>query len=88
MGICRYFCAFTKNRKDKIFNKGQGKISEDLDVRTYIKSVRNLKIMENVLLNENQRTLMNYQKAKVIESGSTSNSDDKCVEPAVLQACD
>ena len=44
--------------------------------------------MENVLLNENQRFLMNYQKAKVIESGSTSNSNDKCVEPAELQACD
>ena len=39
--------------------------------------------MQNVLLTEKQRNLLHFQKAKVIESGSTSGSDDKAIEPSV-----
>jgi len=60
MGLCGKLCACGNKRKTKIFNKGRRKISEDLDIRTYIKSVRNLKIIQNVLLSEHQRTLLNY----------------------------
>jgi hypothetical protein len=60
MGVCGKLCSCGDKRKVKIFNKGRRKITEDLDVRTYIKSVRNLKIMQNVLLTEHQRALMNY----------------------------
>lgn len=39
--------------------------------------------MQNVLLNERQRNLLNYQKVKVLESGSTSASDDWHKEASV-----
>ena len=39
--------------------------------------------MQNVLLSEKQRTMMNYQKLKVLDDGSTSGSDDRFYEPSV-----
>jgi hypothetical protein len=31
-----------------------------LDLRTYVKAIRHVKIMQNVLLTERQRTLLNF----------------------------
>ena len=39
--------------------------------------------MQNVLLSEKQRTIMNFQKIKVLEDGSTSGSDERFYEPSV-----
>lgn len=39
--------------------------------------------MQNVLLTERQRALLNFQKVKVLESGSSSESDDFHIEPSV-----
>ena len=36
-----------------------------------------------MLLSDRERALLNFQKAKVLESGSTSASDDWSYEPAV-----
>ena len=38
-----------------------------------------------MLLDERQRTLLNYQKCKVIESGESSESDDQNLEPSVVR---
>lgn len=76
-------CCCCASRNDKLFKKGRKKISIDLDLRTYIKAIRHVQIMQNVLLNERQRTLLNFQKSKVLESGSSSESDDFHTEPAI-----
>lgn len=39
--------------------------------------------MQNTLLSANQRSLVNYQKLKVLDSGSTSESDEREYEPSV-----
>ena len=68
---------------DRQFQKGRRQVTLDLDLRTYIKSIRHVQILQNVLLTEKQRTLMNFQKAKVLEDGSTTGSDERFYEPAV-----
>jgi len=77
--VKRIFFCCKKDRGDKtmaLFEKGRKKINGDLDLRTYIKSVRHVQILQNVLLSEKQRSLLYFQKGKVIEFGSTSESDD------------
>jgi len=75
-----------RSRRDEFFRKGRRKITLDLDLRTYIKSIRNTHILLNVLLNDRQRALLPYQKSKVLESGSSSESDDVALEPSVLRS--
>ena len=81
LGPLKYVCK--KKRKDDLFRKGQKKIQTDLDLRTYINSIRHIKILQSVLLNERQRMLLPFQKRKVIDSGSSSESDDFHLETAV-----
>jgi len=76
-------CCCPLDRKDKLFKKGIRKIKLDLDLRTYIKSIRHIQILHKVLFTERQRNLLNFQKAKVLESGSTSASEDFYYEPAI-----
>jgi hypothetical protein len=40
------------DRKDKLFKKGIRKIKLDLDLRTYIKSIRHIQILHKVLFTE------------------------------------
>jgi len=76
-------CGKGSSRTGQLFEKGRRKVRLDLDLRTYIKNIRNVQIMQNVLMSEKQRNLMNFQQAKVLESGSTSGSDDRHYEPSI-----
>ena len=48
-----------------------------------MKNIRHVQILCNSLLNEKQRNLVNFQKLKVLDSCSTSESDDRYYEPSV-----
>ena len=52
-------------------------------MRTYLKNIRNVQLLCNSLLSEKQRSLMNFQKLKVIDSGTTSESDERYYEPNI-----
>ena len=78
------FYCWKKERRDDHFKKGKRKIGLDLDLRTYLKSIRTLRLLENVLLNDRQRMLLAFQKQKVIQSGSSSESSDFHQEEAIL----
>ena len=45
-------CCCRLGRKDKLLKKGMRKIKMDLDLRTYMKAIRHLQIMQNVLLTD------------------------------------
>lgn len=76
-------CSRKNNRHHRMFQKGTQRIDKDIDLRTYLKNIRNVHLLANTLLNERQRTLLNFQKLKVIDSCSTSESDDRHYEPNV-----
>lgn len=54
-----------------------------MDLRTYLKNIRHVQLLTNTLLSEKQRSLLSFQKLKVLDSGSTSDSDDRFYEPSV-----
>ena len=47
----------------------------ELDVITLIKSIRQLRLFSQILLSEDQRMLLKYQRSNLIESGSSSSCD-------------
>jgi len=53
-------CSKRSNRDFRLFVKGQNRIDKDIDLRTYIKNIRNVQLLCNSLLNEKQRSLLHY----------------------------
>ncbi|CDW91161.1 UNKNOWN [Stylonychia lemnae] len=66
-----------KLRKHALFDKGQEKLLEELDCVTLLKSIRTLKLFQQVFLNENQKLLMKFQRKMLIDSDSTSSDSDR-----------
>ena len=73
-----------KFREHYLFHRGEKKLesgkfvkltSIELDVITLIKSIRQLRLFSQILLSEDQRLLLKYQRSNLIESGSSSSCD-------------
>ena len=60
------------------FKKGEDKFSEELDVVSFTRSQRELKMLMHSMMNEHQRFLAPYQKLNAISllSDSESNNSD------------
>ena len=59
----KFFCCLPPNKEFKsvrYFEKAKKQITLDLDLRTYMKHIRHVQILEKVLLTEKQRNLMNF----------------------------
>ena len=65
-----------KMRSDYYLNKGIEKLEEHLDVTKIIRCEQNSKIFQNVLFDQDEQFLTNYQKAMVIDSCSSTASND------------
>ena len=64
-------------KKQYIFQKGTKKLSQELDVLNLLKSIRQIKLLTQVILSQKQKLLLRFQRKNLIESSSSSgNSDD------------
>jgi hypothetical protein len=60
-------------------------ISKELDIVTLLKSIRKVKLMSQVVLTQQQNTLLKFQQRNVIDTNSSSSdSDDNDQEPFKL----
>ncbi|TNV84898.1 hypothetical protein FGO68_gene5339 [Halteria grandinella] len=68
----------SKNDKQHfLYNKGNEKLERELDVVNLVKSIRQLRLMAQVLLSQNERILLKFQRQNMIElTSSSSDSDD------------
>lgn len=58
------------------FEVGQEKLLDELDWVTLIKSIRNLKILTQLLLKKRQKFLIKFQRNNIIDSSSSGTSDE------------
>eukprot|EP00347_Sterkiella_histriomuscorum_P017330 403349798 len=64
-------------RKHALFVKGEDKLQDELDCVTLLKSIRSLKLLIQVFLNENQKMFMKFQRKMVLDSESSSSDSDR-----------
>ena len=58
------------------YEVGENKLQEELDWVTIIKSIRQLKILTQILLSKQQKFLIKFQRNNVIDSSSSETSDE------------
>ena len=63
-----------RDRTDYQLDKGIEKLEQHLDVTKLIKRAQIVKVIENVLFNQDEKFLLNYQKCDVIDYDSSSSS--------------
>ncbi|CDW71370.1 UNKNOWN [Stylonychia lemnae] len=59
-----------------IFKKGQDKFLDELDVISILKSMRQVKLLTQVLLNQRQNMILKFQRKNLIETSSSSEDSD------------
>ncbi|CDW79542.1 UNKNOWN [Stylonychia lemnae] len=65
-----------KFKKHFIFKKGQDKLLEELDIVSILKSMRQVKLLTQVLLNQRQNMILKFQRKNLIETSSSSEDSD------------
>ena len=63
-------------KKHFLFAKGQEKLDEELNVITLLKSIRQLKLLTQVLLNQKQKLMLRFQRQNLLETSSSSQDSD------------
>ncbi|CDW90345.1 UNKNOWN [Stylonychia lemnae] len=66
-----------KMKKHVIFSKGTNKLMNELDCITLLKSLRMMKLITQVFLNQNQKLILRFQRKNVIGSDSSSSDSDQ-----------
>lgn len=64
------------HRRHVLYSKGNLKLERELDVVNLVRSIRQLRLMSQVLLGPSERMLLKFQKRNVIESTSSSSDSD------------
>lgn len=64
--VCR------QSRYKRLFEKGVKKIDKSLDIRTFIETVRSVKVLKKILLNKRQRILSAFNKYTYLDTESSS----------------
>ena len=60
-----------------LYDQGEGKLQEELDCITFLKTIRQLKLLTQVLLTRKQKLMLRFQKANVLDSETSSSDSDK-----------
>jgi hypothetical protein len=58
------------------FEVGEEKLYDELDCVNMIKSMRQLRIMTQILLTKNQKFMIKFQRNNIIDSSSSGTSDE------------
>eukprot|EP00347_Sterkiella_histriomuscorum_P010637 403375507 len=82
--LCKLACCrnLDKLKKDigyrphHLFNKGNEKLEQELDIVNLLKSIRQLRLLSKILLPQRNRLLLKFSKQTVIDSGSSSSDSD------------
>ena len=78
---CKRIRQLAKNsnyyRSHMLYGEGEGKLQEELDCITFLKSIRQLKLLTQVLLTRKQKLMLRFQKANVLDSETSSSDSDK-----------
>ncbi|CAI2386528.1 unnamed protein product [Moneuplotes crassus] len=85
--IQNFLCCIACRSKRKIFKTpnlqrhayftiGKHKLTQELDCITLIKTIKQLKILTQVLLTKEQKFLIKYQRQNIINSASSDSSDE------------
>eukprot|EP00347_Sterkiella_histriomuscorum_P013629 403363988 len=68
---------FKLNHKQHfIFQKGEKKLQDELNVVTLLKSIRQVKLLSQALLSQRQNTILKFQRKNLIETDSSSQDSD------------
>lgn len=63
-------------RRHQLYRKGNELLERELDVVNLVRSIRQLRLMAQVLLGPNERMLLKFQRKNVIETTSSSSDSD------------
>ena len=63
-------------KKEFIYAKAQNRLLGELDVITLLKSIRQVKLLTQVLLSQSQKMVLRFQRKNLIETSSSSQDSD------------
>lgn len=66
-----------KKSHHHLYRKGERKLMEELDVISLLRSMRQIKLLTQVMLNQKQQLLLRFQRRNIIESSTSSGSDNR-----------
>ncbi|TNV85532.1 hypothetical protein FGO68_gene3405 [Halteria grandinella] len=66
----------TKDKQHFLFKKGEHKLKQELDMISLLKSMRQIKLLTQVILNQRQKMLLRFQRKNIIETSSSSCDSD------------
>ncbi|TNV84542.1 hypothetical protein FGO68_gene6627 [Halteria grandinella] len=66
----------SQNKVHFLYNKGQDKLRQELDIVNLVRQIRQLRLMAQVLLKPSERLLLKFQRKNVIETTSSSSDSD------------
>ncbi|TNV83661.1 hypothetical protein FGO68_gene8648 [Halteria grandinella] len=65
-----------ENKSHFLYNKGDRKLKQELDIVNLVRQIRQLRLMAQVLLKPSERLLLKFQRKNVIETTSSSSDSD------------
>jgi hypothetical protein len=83
--LCKCKCLIHSKKKKNLsflekqhllYQKGNEKLEQELDVVNLVKSIRQLRLMAQVLLGPSERMLLKFQRQNMIEETSSSSDSD------------
>ena len=63
-------------KKHIIYKRGSKKLLHELDCITFLKSIRQLKLITQIFLNQNQKLMLRFQKKNMIDTEESSTDSD------------
>lgn len=68
--------AIGQDKSHLFYEKGEKKLEKELDVVNLVRSIRQLRLMAQVLLGPNERMLLKFQRSNIVETTSSSSDSD------------
>lgn len=65
-----------QEKKHYLYEKGVKKLEKELDIVNLVRSIRQLKLMAQVLLGPSERMLLKFQRKNMIETDTSSEDSD------------
>jgi hypothetical protein len=76
--MCIHKCLCPKpDAKEMALDRGEDRLTKDLDVGNIIKDLRQMKVMMKVFLNKNQRVLLKFDRSQLLDKDEIDSEDEK-----------
>lgn len=70
----------TKQKQHYLYDKGERKLISELDVVQLLRTIRQTKLLTQVILNQRQKMLLKFQRKNLIETSSSSGDSDSNIK--------